>query len=262
METKKEIIVTVHNTQELEAVNKKEFCYTASRVIKRYVEDFIDEDTGELVSVERTEAIFEKGMALSPNDFSELLFRFQTGDITEAQLSNVQRQGIITGGRRFRLWIVKVDGARKMKMMLRADNAMSAYEVAKDYIELHYRGTFVIEGIKTFTDCIVIEPKQDEEKRNISVDKFWYMVQVEALQQRPDEEPTVIYSNAFLVFAENVESAKSIIDHYIAEEKAKRGETTSDNVILRTTSASTISCNVVVPAEFCFAYTTDNEEEQ
>lgn len=159
MKQSNEIIVTVHNTDELAALDKNTYCFTASRVLKTWKEDFLDEDNGEVVTMDRTEVVFEKGMKLYPNDFSELLFRFQTGDITEAQLSNVQRQGIIKSAGRFRLWIVKADGARKMKLLLRADNAMSAYEVAKDYIELNYRGHFSIEGIKTFTDCIVIEPK-------------------------------------------------------------------------------------------------------
>lgn len=162
---------------------------------------------------------------------------------------------------RFRLWNVKVDGARKLKMLLRADNALLAYEVAKDYIELNYKGTFTIEGIKTFSDCIVIEPEKDDEKRNISADRWWYMVEVESMQQDPGEEPVSLFTSHFVVLAENVESAKVIIDRWVAEEKAKRGETTN-NVILRTNSASVISCSVVVPAEFCFAYTQKDEEEE
>ncbi len=258
MKQSNEIIVTVHNTDELAALDKNTYCFTASRVLKTWKEDFLDEDNGEVVTMDRTEVVFEKGMKLYPNDFSELLFRFQTGDITEAQLSNVQRQGIIKSAGRFRLWIVKADGARKMKLLLRADNAMSAYEVAKDYIELNYRGHFSIEGIKTFTDCIVIEPKE-EENQNISVDRYWYMVSTEVLQQDEGEEPVILYTSQFLVFAENVESANVIIDRYIAEEKTRRGDNDTSNIVLRTSSASTISCNVVVPADFCLPYSKELE---
>lgn len=258
---KKEVIVTVHNTEELEAVDRNVFRYTAEPVVKKYIEDFCDEDTGEVVSIDRNEFIFEKGRELSSDDFSALLFNLQCEYIKEVRLSNIQRQGNLVSGMRFRLWNVKVDGARKLKMLLRADNALLAYEVAKDYIELNYKGTFTIEGIKTFSDCIVIEPEKDDEKRNISADRWWYMVEVESMQQDPGEEPVSLFTSHFVVFAENVESAKVIIDRWVAEEKAKRGET-ANNVILRTNSASVISCSVVVPAEFCFAYTKKDEEEE
>ncbi|MBQ6069985.1 MAG: hypothetical protein IJK84_10830 [Bacteroidales bacterium] len=257
----KEVIVTVHSTEELQAVDRKVFRYTAEPVVKKYIEDFLDNDTGEVVSCERNELIFERGRALSPDDFSILLFHLQCEDVTEVKLSDVQRRGNVVGGCHFRLWAVKACGIKKLKMLLRADNALLAYEVAKDYIELNYEGTFTIEGIKTYNDCYVIEPEKDDGKRNISADRWWYIVEVESLQQDPGVEPVSLGTGRFVVFAENVESANAIIGRYMAENKAKKGETVN-NVILRTKSASVISCNVVVPAEFCFAYTKRNEENQ
>lgn len=255
-----EVIVTVHSTKDLEAVDKNVFRYTAEPVVRKYTEDTIDEATGEVVTIEHYEPIYQRGIELSPDNFSEILFYLQSDVIQEVRLSNVQRLGTIVSGMRFRLWTVKVDGQRKLKMLLRADNALLAYEVAKDYIELNYVCTFSIEGIKTFADCIVIEPEKDEGKRNISAERRWYKVDTEALQQDPGAEPVHLSSAQFVVFAENVESAKVIIDRYIAEWNAKN-ERNINNVVTRTNAASVISCDVVVPAEFCMAYTKRKEEE-
>lgn len=85
------------------------------------------------------------------------------------------------------------------------------------------------------------------------------MVSTEVLQQDEGEEPVILYTSQFLVFAENVESANVIIDRYIAEEKTRRGDNDTSNIVLRTSSASTISCNVVVPADFCLPYSKELE---
>lgn len=53
--------------------------YLASRALRSWKEDFIDEDTGEIVSIERNEVIMERGTFLTPEKVSELSFFFQSG---------------------------------------------------------------------------------------------------------------------------------------------------------------------------------------
>ncbi len=45
----------------------------ASRVLKSWVEDFVDEDTGELVSIERNEVIFERDTVIEKNHINEII---------------------------------------------------------------------------------------------------------------------------------------------------------------------------------------------
>ena len=45
----------------------------AARVLKSWVEDFVDEDTGEEVSIERNEVIRDRETVLSENDFDEII---------------------------------------------------------------------------------------------------------------------------------------------------------------------------------------------
>ena len=41
--------------------------YLARPVVKKWMEDFVDEETGGIVSVERTELLFEKGIQITPD---------------------------------------------------------------------------------------------------------------------------------------------------------------------------------------------------
>ena len=45
----------------------------AARVLKSWVEDFVDEDTGEVVSIDRYEIILERGTVLDAQNVQEIL---------------------------------------------------------------------------------------------------------------------------------------------------------------------------------------------
>ena len=136
--------------------------------------------------------------------------------------------------------------------MLKAKTASIAYEVAKDYIELNYKGTFVIQGIKTFADSIVLEPEESE--TNISVDRYWYRLIV---QQEYEDCGGSEFEYSFVVYAENADVAKMLIDRYLAKRKTEDKDL--EPIILKTKTASVISCDVVVPDEFCQAYNSTEE---
>lgn len=43
--------------------------YTAKRVLRTWTEDFIDQDTGEIVTIERNDMIMERGVLLTPEQY-------------------------------------------------------------------------------------------------------------------------------------------------------------------------------------------------
>ena len=194
-----------------------------------------------------------QGYELSQDDISKLLFLFQTGDIKEIHLSNQQRYAQVAG-KGMTLWVVKANGVKNVQIMLKAKTASIAYDVAKDYIELNYKGTFVIQGIKTFADSIVLEP--DENETNISVDRYWYRLTVE---EWFENNYSYKLEHSFVVYAENVDAAKMLIDRYEAKIKAEKKFL--EPIILKIKTASIISCDVVVPSDFCQAYNEYKEEE-
>lgn len=252
MQTKKEENIAVVTSAT--ALEHLDFSYrfVARTIATMHNEDFIDESTGEVVSAQIIgDILFERGHELSSDDISSLLFHFQTGDLKEVHLSNQQRCAQVAG-KGMTLWVVKASGAKNVKIMLKAKTASIAYEVAKDYIELNYKGPFFIQGIKTFADSIVLEP--DENETNISVDRYWYRLTVEEWIENND---SCKHEHSFVAYAENADAAKMLIDRYVAKRKAE--DKFLEPIILKTKTASVISCDVVVPDEFCQAYNSTEE---
>lgn len=261
MKTKKDLsVVKVTSAKQLTEISWFENCYAAERIVRTYSEDFVNEDNVQITTVERNEIIFEKGHFLTADDFSVLLFHFQAGDLKEAKISNQQREGSVVDNRQFGIWVVKAQGAKvKLNMLLRASNAITAYEVAQDYIELNYKGYFVIENIKTFDDCIIIEPVEAKEEDDSSreVEKCWYNISI--IIDEGEGESVLSWHHNYIVFADTVETAKAIIEGSISEEYAKKEIMTP--FVVKIQEAKTINCNVIVPAEFCHAYFIEQQNQ-
>ena len=256
---KNEDVVLVKTTKELTEINWVDYCYAAQRVSRQWTEDFADEDTGEVVSIDRYELLFEKGHRFTPDDYSTLLFHMQGGDVKEVWLSNQQRRATLVNNRGFGLWVVKAEGAKiKPKMMLRATNAMAAYECAKDYIELNYRGDFFIKSIKTYGDSHIIEPAKDSDDNNLS--RNWYTVGILFEIEHGVEEKETIGPFNYVVYAETVEAAKVIIENNVARKRAEAGE--EEHYTLKMVSATTISADTIIPEDFCLAYKKGGDDEQ
>ena len=45
----------------------------AARVLKAWIEDFVDEDTGEVVSIERNEVLIDRETVIEPEHIDEIL---------------------------------------------------------------------------------------------------------------------------------------------------------------------------------------------
>ena len=256
---KNEHIVTVTSTEELEQIDRKSFCYAAQRIVRTYREDFIDEDTGETVTIDRNETLYAKGAHIAPDDFSALLFHFQSGDLKEVMLSDQLRPGYVYGST-WNIWQVNAAGRIKLNMLLRAPNANLAYEIAKDYIELNYEGGFKITGIKLFTANIVIENSKEEKKKDgRKAENNWYSVSSVVKEDREEDEDIEVDDSTFdfIVYADTVETAKEIIEEWVAKRRIENKQT--EPYVVNILSAKTINCNTIVPEDFWMAYKEDQE---
>lgn len=61
----------------------------------------------------------------------------------------------------------------------------------------------------------------------------------------------------FIVYADTVETAKEIIEDWIAKMRVQTNQT--EPYVVNTLSAKTINFNTIVPEEFCLAYKQDQE---
>ena len=68
--------------------------YLAAPAVKTWTEDFIDEDTGEIVSIERHEVIFQKGTKIDADLAARIQFCIESGEIEDVEVSNQCRQAV------------------------------------------------------------------------------------------------------------------------------------------------------------------------
>ena len=72
--------------------------YLAKRLLRTWQEDFVDNDTGEVVSIDRNEIIADRGQLITGDLLAVIRFHLQSGDISEVEVSNQKREGISLDG--------------------------------------------------------------------------------------------------------------------------------------------------------------------
>ena len=65
--------------------------YLAKRVLKTWEESFIDEDTGETVTIERNEILFDRGTLIDQDILAKIRFSMEADGIKEVEVSNHNR---------------------------------------------------------------------------------------------------------------------------------------------------------------------------
>ena len=76
-----EDIVTFRTSNPKEMLGK----YLPDNVMKKWMEDFTDEDTGDVVSIERSEVIVNRGY-ISQDVLQQIMFAIQAGDIEDVEV--------------------------------------------------------------------------------------------------------------------------------------------------------------------------------
>lgn len=131
--------------------------WVARRALKTWTEDFVDEDTGKPVSIERNEILLERGTYISQDVLCSIKFMMQEGSLKEVEVSNQNRQGMLLENRSLFPYkaVAKIDGKRK-SFLLYANSVANALVIMVDYVELHYKGGFEITDIKEMEYCVVL----------------------------------------------------------------------------------------------------------
>lgn len=126
-------IVKYETSEPKEMLNK----YLAKRVVKTWTEDFIDEDTGEPVSIERSEILFSPGRLIDQDLLAKINFALQCGDIKSVWVSErimqSQRQPLHSAH------IVKVadnNGAHDI-YVAGCDTTDDAAQIVSDYLSVY-----------------------------------------------------------------------------------------------------------------------------
>lgn len=134
--------------------------FIARRALKTWTEDYIDEDTGQVVSIERNEILFEKGTYIDQNVLSSIRFYMTEGSLAEVEVSNQKRLAITSPNHCMYPYkaVVKIDDKRRT-FLLYATSVGNALTILIDYVELNYTGEFTVSDIKEMDYCVILIDK-------------------------------------------------------------------------------------------------------
>lgn len=284
VETRKdEIRVTTRDLKQM--LNK----YLVHSLFRKWTEDFRDQDTGEVVSIERNELILEAGTYLGKEECSTINFYMQEGSITEVEVSNQKRMAFENDRDALVLYIAQVMLDKKKKFLLKAQNIDQAREIVKDYTELNFKGPYRITLLKEFDYCTILVDKlsvtpideigklaiefsdlyseelikalMGEGEEDIPEPKF-YNIKARIILTGPKEEDKEETNQTFVVETYNAERAMLIINKYLndkqdeLEKAAKEKGREFDRKIIHASieQSSIIPVNSYIPEEFSIAY--------
>lgn len=210
--------------------------FLVNRLLRTWKEDFVDEDTHQVVSMDRNEVLFERGTYIDQDVLVKIRFHMQAGEIKEVEVSNQKRTAFMLENNYLHPYTAQCDIAGKSKKFLfYASTFDKAVALLKDYIELNYREGFMITGLKEFDSCVIltdglkkfksdlpfeewdnVDPEGEDEEESPENKKFY---QIECKIQFDDEGTR---TQLFVVHTFNVDRAMFLINKYLKDQDEKR----------------------------------------
>lgn len=254
--------------------------YIVNRVLKTWTEDFVDDDSGEVTSIERNEVLFERGIFIDQDVLAQINFFMSSGDIKEVEVSNQRRGAFQVKNTYMHPFIAQVvmlgTKVKKIKLLFHATSIIKSLALLKDYIELNYYGGYEITMLKEFDSCIILTDNLKKYKSDLPFDQ-WEDVDVD---NDTDEEATELkkffqlditiyydddskYTQTFVVHSFNVDRCMMLINKYLNEKEKERESAAIINGIPYTImieEVKPISIGCYIPLEFSEAY-RDYENE-
>lgn len=261
--------------------------YLAKRVLKTWTEDFIDEDTQEVVSIERNELLFERGTLIDQDVLAQIRFSMEADGIKEVEVSNQKRMAFENENKCLYPYIAQAQiNDKKYKFLLYANGLENVIAILKDYIELNYQSGFTLTMAKEFDSCIILTDNLKERKVDsvseayvkdeISSEEYLDTIGTEDTEEetKPNEkkfyqiETKVTFDDeeertqTFVVHTFNVDRAMMLISHWLknkeeeyekqAKEKGHKYEKKDIHTSIE--SAKPIPVGRFIPKEFSMAY--------
>ena len=204
--------------------------WLASDALQKWNEDFMDEDTGQVVTIERTQKLFERGTLIDQDTLTQIQFHIQAGDITEVEVSNQKRLAFENRNTRLHPWQAQAEiGDRKYKFLLYASSITNVVAILNDYIELNFANGFQIVMAKEMDSCIILtdtfeKQKVDLEKAYLK-DEISLEEYVEAKDGASEEQDKVAEKKFYqlevkITYSDNIETTQNFIIHTIDTDRA------------------------------------------
>lgn len=234
--------------------------YLAERVKQTWTEDFIDEDTQEVVSIERNQVIMERGTFLDRDKVSEIMFAIQSEQIKDVAVADTPyAMGRSISNRMFPWEVSASAGAgNKYLYLVRAQSVEQAITIATEYAGMYLglSGWTTIKQVK-YCDYNIIEdsdkciPENAPDSPDSDYDYFKVTVEGRFFCDLDDDVKKERHN--FIIKAQDVGEAKERITDYCREKWKDTLQSDPRNtfVVLK---AQPYDTDGIVPLSYCELY--------
>lgn len=227
----------IHTVEMLTDPAKMIGLFTAENVSRTWKEDFVDENTGEVVAIARKEMIVRKGTMIDAEVAAKLAFSIQSGELEMVACSHECRVGEMIVFDNWCQYNAKVKLCKKkLNILLWAKSVSQAFDVLADWVELNNAGEFIITSVVESDNTVCLKDDSHEKVEN----KIYSM----KISVNSDTEKEII---KLIVEAPNVNIAESVI----AKHLEMKGEPTQ----FMLEEVKVTSIDVIIPQKFSLPYT-------
>lgn len=239
--------------------------YLASRALRTWTEDFTDEDTGEIISIERNQELMRRGTYLTPEKVSELSFYFKSGDCKDVEVTTQVRPGIVNSFFAPCLCEATVHnfpGTTK-KYLLHATSIGQAYDIIEDYVELYNDGQNTIVGIKSIGEYSYLRPNKETDEDELREVVPFYKAQAEIIyiDDVHSEEKPAKDTFKYILQANDVKEANDIVRQRLAVAEQRMKERGDRILKTSTIAAQPYPISEIVPRAFSDEYIKRDEQK-
>jgi hypothetical protein len=247
--------------------------FTAKRVLRTWKEDFVDQDNGEVATIERNEVLVPRGTLLDREMLAMVQFYMESGEITEVEVTNQRRMGMPQKNNWLYPFLAVVSIADKnRKVLFYAVDVPNGLLVLSDFLELNTVGMFRIAQVKEFnTDIVLIdslkkyavdedtekEPAEDETEPEMK----WYQIEFNV-----DVDGVREHTGTAVVKTFNTDQAMMLIGDYLLKKeresvvRAARQEHRAyepRELVATLETSKILKVDMFIPQEFSMAYGSD-----
>ena len=268
MATEKKIVTRfdeVHRIVDAETINSAVGMYLTKPAYRTWKEERFDTAEKKSVEVERKETIIAKGVMVTKDDIPRLLFHFQSGELQYIEVSNLRRSATECGHHHMVAMVSAIVKNKTVRLIMHTLNMKMALEIARDYIEQHYKDSFEMTQAKVATSYHIIEETllqlqdcTDERaiENEIENSRYYEISARVARWCTGDQEPPLI-EGIFLVRTSDVDVAKEVISRYLLKHEEAREPEKEHHVNVIIDEAKICNYTKVLPYEFSSPYIKD-----
>lgn len=266
--------------------------FICEKVYHRYSEDHLLEN-GEVVSLDRSELLFDSNTYIDQDVLARIRFFLQTGELKEIEVSNQNRRAFVLPNTALFLYKAAAQILdKKHTFLLYATSVKNAHTILTDYIELNYNGGFDILEIKYLDTIMVLIDNLDlsaerhkldkaylkdeidtEEYANVEVEgagtgddntesvkqNFYQIVaRIVRTKGKDNENPRQESNYTFIVKTVNATRANTLIEDYLRKHQEEESRKHPDHIKYDIHSfieeCKTIPIGSFVPVEFSQVY--------